>query len=75
MLALNRLNVFAVATLLVLHLGVTGHHVPCHYDFMFRRRSHYALLSARRGARGRGWVWGAFARPLDSKEVYNAIYI
>ena len=33
-LALNRVNVVAVTTILVLHVGVIGHHVPCHYDFM-----------------------------------------
>ena len=32
-LALNRVNVVAVTTILVLHVGVIGHHVPCHYDF------------------------------------------
>ena len=30
MLALNRVNVIAVTTILVLHVGVIGHHVPCH---------------------------------------------
>ena len=34
-LALNRVNVVAVTTLLVLHVAVIGHHVPCHYDFVF----------------------------------------
>ena len=29
-LALNRVNVVAVTTILVLHVGVIGHHVPCH---------------------------------------------
>ena len=32
--ALNRVNVVVVTTILVLHVGVIGHHVPCHYDFM-----------------------------------------
>ena len=32
-LALNRVNVVAVTTILVLHVGMIGHHVPCHYDF------------------------------------------
>ena len=46
-LALNRVNVVAVTTILVLHVGVIGHHVPCHYDFMFLRRAHHARLRAR----------------------------
>ena len=29
-LALNRVNIVAVTTVLVLHVGVIGHHVPCH---------------------------------------------
>ena len=33
-LALYRVNIVAVITILVLHVGVLGHHVPCHYDFM-----------------------------------------
>ena len=33
-LALNRVNVVAVTTTLVLHVGVIGNHVPRHYDFM-----------------------------------------
>ena len=51
-LALNRVNVVAVTTILVLHVGVIGHHVPCRYDFMFPRRSDHARLRARevRGA-------------------------
>ena len=28
--ALNRVNIVAVATILVLHVGVIGHHVPRH---------------------------------------------
>ena len=36
-LALNRVNVVAVTTIVVLHVGVIGHHVPCHYNFMFPR--------------------------------------
>ena len=38
-LALNRMNVVAVTTILVLHVGVIGHHVPRHYGIMFPRRS------------------------------------
>ena len=30
MLALNRVNIAAVTTILVLHVGVIGHHVPRH---------------------------------------------
>ena len=33
-LALHRVNVVAVTTMLVVHVGGIGHHVPCHYDFM-----------------------------------------
>ena len=33
-LDLNKVNVVAVTSILVLHVGVIGHHVPCHYDFM-----------------------------------------
>ena len=51
-LALNRVNVVAVTTILVLHVGVIGHHVPCRYDFMFPRRS---------GSEG---VWGAARPPM-----------
>ena len=29
-LALNRVNIVAVTTILVLHVGVIGHHVPRH---------------------------------------------
>ena len=31
-------RVVAVTTILVLHVGVIGHHVPCHQGFMFPRR-------------------------------------
>ena len=51
-LALNMVNVVAVTTILVLHVGVIGYHVPRHYDFMFPRRAYHARL------RGRG-VQGA----------------
>ena len=52
LLGVNMVNVVAVTTILVLHVGVIGHHVPCHYDFMFPRRSCHARLRAR-------GVWGA----------------
>ena len=32
------MNVIAVTTIIVLHVGTTGttgHHAPCHYDIMF----------------------------------------
>ena len=65
-LALNRVNVVAVTTILVLHVGVIGHHVPCHYDFMFPRRAYHARLRAR-GVRGAlppgGGSGGTFAPP------------
>ena len=38
-LALNSVDVVAVTTVLVLHVGVIGHHVPCRSDFMFPHRS------------------------------------
>ena len=50
-MALNRVNVVAVTTILVLHAGVIGHHAPCRYVFMFPRRSYHARLRAR-GVRG-----------------------
>ena len=43
-LALNGVNVVAVT-----HVGVIGHHVPCHYDFMFPRRVNHARLRVRGG--------------------------
>ena len=74
-LALNRVNVVAVTTILVLHVGVIGHHVPCHYDFMFPRRAYHARLRARgvRGALppGRG-VWGGLRPPQGSRGVWGA---
>ena len=30
--------------LLVLHVGVIGHHVLCRYDFLFLRRSYHTRL-------------------------------
>ena len=63
-LALNKVNVVAVTTLLVLRVGVIGHHVPCHYHFMYPRRSYHARLRANEDPRdGRGEVWAAFATP------------
>ena len=74
-LALNRVNVVAVTTILVLHVGVIGHHVPCRYDFMFPRRSDHARLRARgvRGALppGRG-VWRGLRPPQASRRVWGA---
>ena len=43
-LALNGVHVVAVTTELVLHVGVIGHPIPCHYDFMFPRCSYHARL-------------------------------
>ena len=37
MLAANGVMVAAVDTILVLHVGVIRHHVPCHHDLMFPR--------------------------------------
>ena len=45
--AFNRVDVVTATTILVLQVGVIGHHVPCHYDFMLRRRSSHARLRAR----------------------------
>ena len=69
-LALNRVNVVAVTTILVVHVGVIGHHVPCHYDFMFPRRSYHARLRARRvqgGCPSGGGVWESL-RSLPGKQ-------
>ena len=64
-LALNRVNVVTVTTILVLHVGVIGHHVPCHYDFMFPRRSYHARLRARgSGPRQQGGL-GSGTPPND----------
>ena len=41
-LALNSVNFVAVTTILVLHVCVIGHHVPCRYDFMLSRPSYHA---------------------------------
>ena len=38
-LALNRVNITAVTTTLVLHVGLIGHHGARHESFMFSRRS------------------------------------
>ena len=74
-LALNRVSVVAVTTILVLHVGVIGHHVPRHYHFMFPRRSYHARFRASRvqGAlpRGRG-VWGGLRPPQGSRGVWGA---
>ena len=68
-LALNRVNVVAVATIQVLHVGVIGHHVPCRCDFMFSCRSYHARLRTRGiwGAlpSGRG-VWGGLRLPREA---------
>ena len=59
-LALNRVNVVAVTTILVLHVGVIGHPVPCHYDFMFPRRSYHARLGRHSPSPGqKGGLWAA----------------
>ena len=68
--AVNGVNVVAVTTILVLHVGVIGHHVPRRYDFMFPRRAYHARLAP-------GWVWGpcfpgggfgrAFAPPREAE--------
>ena len=38
---------FAVTTILVLHVGVIEHHVPCDYDFMFARYSYHRACAQR----------------------------
>ena len=60
-LALNRVNVVAVITILVVHVDVIGHHAACHDDFTFSRRSYHARWRAR-GVRG--------ASPPE-REVWN----
>ena len=65
-LALNKVKVVAVTTILVLHVRVIGHHVPWRYDFMFPRRSCHVRLRARGDRRAlppRWRVWGAFGPP------------
>ena len=73
-LALNRVNVVAVTTILVLHVDVIGHHVPCHYDIMFPRRSYHARWRARGvwGALPRRRVWGGLRTPQGSRCVWGA---
>ena len=64
-LALHRVNVVAVTTMLVLHVGAIGHHVPCRWDLMFPCRSCHARLRASgfRGALASGReVWAPFVR-------------
>ena len=50
-LALNSVNIVAVTTIIVVHVGVIGYHVPRRSCFMFPRRSCNARLRAR-GVRG-----------------------
>ena len=52
-LALNKVNVIAVTIILVLHVGVIGHYIPCRYDFMFPRR----LYHVRSRPRALGSLW------------------
>ena len=69
-MALNRVNVVAVTTILVLHVGVIGHHVPCRYDFMFPSRSYHARLRARGGPwrlAPQAKAGGAFGPPRAAK--------
>ena len=54
--ALNKVNVVAVTTILVVHVGVVGHHVP--------RRS-MAVRAMRRE------VWGAPGVPMVSHQVWD----
>ena len=60
-LALDRVNVVAVTTILVLHADVIGQHVPRKSCFMFPRRT----ITAR-------WVWGAFAPPKGQESLGEA---
>ena len=65
--ALNRVNIVAVTTILGLHVGVVGHHVPRHCCFMPPRRAgkrpqgppnHGEEISSPRGATLRTSVRG-----------------
>ena len=47
-LALNRVNIVEVNTILVLHVSVIGHHVPRHDHFTFPRRLRHVRLCATR---------------------------
>ena len=63
------MNVVAVTTILVLHVGVIGHHVPRQSCFMFPRRTITARLRAKRvwGAlTPRREVWGAYSAPREA---------
>ena len=67
--ALNRVNVVAVTTILVLHVGVIGHHVPRQSCFMFPRRTITARLRAKRvwdALTLRRGVWGAYSAPREA---------
>ena len=43
---MNVVVAVVVSPILVLQVGVIGHHVPCHHDFMFPRCSYLARLRA-----------------------------
>ena len=64
-LALNSVNIVAVTTIIVVHVGVIGYHVPRQSCFMFPRRS----CNARLRARG---VWGGVQPPQGSRGVWGA---
>ena len=83
-LGLKRVNIVAVTTILVLRVGVIGHHVPRHSGFMFLCRSGSARLRVRgvwgflplsqgvwgrlRPSQGSRGLWGGARRPNDQRD-------
>ena len=67
------IDVVAVTIILVLHVGVIGHHVPCRYDVMFpavrtlRACAHWGVRDAL--PLGQGLWEGSIRNPQSSKWV------
>ena len=68
---LNRVIVVAVITILVLHVGVIGYHVPHHYDFMFHRRSYEFVSCALARTVGSGGHCPSSVG-LGCSQIYNS---
>ena len=74
-LALNRVNIVAVTTILVSYVGVIGHQVLRHEVFMFPRRSCIASF-ARKGGPGKpcpplgGCSW-VLRTPREARDLGN----
>jgi len=74
-LALNTVNVVAVTTILVLYVGVIGHHVPRQSCLMLPRRTITARLRAKRvwgGLDPQAGGLGGLQRAQGSREVWRA---